>query len=142
MQIRAADFDHPSLRELLRAHLDGMQAHSPPGHVHALDLSGLQRPDVALFMVIDADVVVGMGALRALDDCDLLLMPTAPQRAFAFGTPVPPDQADFTALANIAGLPAIAIPWPSDGLPASVQLVGRAYAEAQIVGIAEALSAP
>ncbi|MEZ5459069.1 MAG: RdgB/HAM1 family non-canonical purine NTP pyrophosphatase [Steroidobacteraceae bacterium] len=67
MQIRVADFDHPSLRELLHAHLDGMRAHSPPGHVHALDLSGLQRPDVALFMALEGDVVVGMGALRALD---------------------------------------------------------------------------
>jgi XTP/dITP diphosphohydrolase len=67
MQIRVADFAHPSLRELLRAHLDGMQAHSPPGHVHALDLSGLQRPDIMLFMAQDGDVVVGMGALRALD---------------------------------------------------------------------------
>jgi aspartyl-tRNA(Asn)/glutamyl-tRNA(Gln) amidotransferase subunit A len=79
------------------------------------------------------------GALRALDACDALLMPTAPQRAFAFGTPTPADQADFTALANIAGLPAIAVPWPAAGLPASVQIVGRAYAEAQIVGLAEAL---
>ncbi|MGG5819402.1 amidase [Falsiroseomonas sp. HW251] len=82
------------------------------------------------------------GALRALDTCDALLMPTAPQRAFAFGMPTPPDQADFTALANIAGLPAIAIPWPADDLPASVQLVGRAHAEALLTGLAEALSAP
>jgi aspartyl-tRNA(Asn)/glutamyl-tRNA(Gln) amidotransferase subunit A len=69
-------------------------------------------------------------------------MPTAPQRAFAHGTPTPPDQADFTALANIAGLPAIALPWPADGLPASVQIVARSHAEALIVGLAEALSVP
>jgi aspartyl-tRNA(Asn)/glutamyl-tRNA(Gln) amidotransferase subunit A len=85
---------------------------------------------------------VRAGALRALDACDVLLMPTAPQRAFAFGTTTPADQADFTALANIAGLPAIAIPWPSGDLPASVQLVGRAHDEARIVGLAEALSGP
>ncbi|HEV7263875.1 MAG TPA: amidase [Falsiroseomonas sp.] len=84
---------------------------------------------------------VRAGALRALDGFDVLLMPTAPQRAFAFGSPPPADQADFTALANIAGLPAIAIPWPAEGLPASVQIVGRAFAEAQIVGIAEAFGA-
>jgi aspartyl-tRNA(Asn)/glutamyl-tRNA(Gln) amidotransferase subunit A len=80
------------------------------------------------------------GALRALDACDALLMPTAPQRAFAFATPTPADQADFTALANIAGLPAIAIPWPAEDLPASVQLVGHPWDEARLVGIAEALS--
>ena len=83
-------------------------------------------------------------ALRALDRYDALLMPTAPQRAFAHGTPAPVDQADFTALANFAGLPSIALPWPAadGGLPASVQLVGRPYAEALLVGIAEALSQP
>jgi aspartyl-tRNA(Asn)/glutamyl-tRNA(Gln) amidotransferase subunit A len=85
---------------------------------------------------------VRAAALRALDACDVLLLPTAPQRAFAHATPAPADQADFTALANIAGLPAIAIPWPAEGLPASVQLVGRPHAEALLVGLAEALSAP
>jgi aspartyl-tRNA(Asn)/glutamyl-tRNA(Gln) amidotransferase subunit A len=79
------------------------------------------------------------GALRALDACDALLMPTAPQRAFAFGSPTPPDQADFTALANIAGLPALALPWPAEGLPASIQFVGRPYAEALLTGLAEAV---
>ena len=79
------------------------------------------------------------GILRALDSCDAVLMPTAPQRAFAFGTPTPPDQADFSAIANVAGLPALAIPWPADGLPASVQLVSRPYAEALLLGLAEAL---
>jgi XTP/dITP diphosphohydrolase len=67
MQIRVADFDHPSLRELLHAHVERMHAHSPPGHAHVLDLSSLQRPDITLFMALEAEVVVGMGALRALD---------------------------------------------------------------------------
>jgi aspartyl-tRNA(Asn)/glutamyl-tRNA(Gln) amidotransferase subunit A len=87
---------------------------------------------------------VTAAALRALDRYDALLMPTAPQRAFAHGTPAPVDQADFTALANFAGLPSIALPWPATdgGLPASVQLVGRPHAEALLVGLAEALSPP
>jgi aspartyl-tRNA(Asn)/glutamyl-tRNA(Gln) amidotransferase subunit A len=82
--------------------------------------------------------------LRALDGCDALLLPTAPQRAFPHGTPAPADQADFCAPANIAGLPAIAFPWPADdgGLPCSVQLIGRPHAEAMLVGLAEALTAP
>ncbi|WP_237213615.1 amidase [Falsiroseomonas oryziterrae] len=102
--------------------------------------AGTVRLARALFRLSEAEA----GALRALAQSDALLLPTAPQRAFAFGTPTPPDQADFTALANIAGLPAIAIPWPApDGdLPCSVQLVGRAHAEALLVGLAEALSAP
>lgn len=82
------------------------------------------------------------GILRALDSCDVLLLPTAPQRAFAHGTPVPADQADFCAIANIAGLPALALPWPAPGLPASIQLIGRAHAEADLIGLAEAMTAP
>jgi aspartyl-tRNA(Asn)/glutamyl-tRNA(Gln) amidotransferase subunit A len=92
----------------------------------------------ALFVLAEARAA----ALRALDAQDLLLLPTAPQRAFAHGTPAPHDQADFTALANIAGLPALSLPWPAgdSGLPASVQLVGRPHAEAQLVALAEALA--
>jgi aspartyl-tRNA(Asn)/glutamyl-tRNA(Gln) amidotransferase subunit A len=91
----------------------------------------------ALFRLAEARAA----ALRALDAVDALLLPTAPQRAFAHGTPPPADQADFTALANIAGLPAIALPWPADdgGLPCSVQLIGRPHAEALLVGLAAAL---
>jgi aspartyl-tRNA(Asn)/glutamyl-tRNA(Gln) amidotransferase subunit A len=89
----------------------------------------------ALFRLDDARA----GVLRALDSCDVLLLPTAPQRAFAHGTPVPPDQADFCAIANIAGFPALAMPWPAPGLPASIQLIGRAYTEAALVGLAEAM---
>lgn len=82
-------------------------------------------------------------ALAALDACDALLMPTAPQRAFPHGTPAPADQADFTALANAAGLPAIAVPIAlEEGLPASVQLVGRPWSEALLVALAALLTAP
>lgn len=96
--------------------------------------AGAVRLVKALFRLAE----VKAGALRALDDCDLLLMPTAPQRAFAHGTPAPVDQADFTALANIAGLPSIALPWPASdgGLPCSIQLVGPAYAEQAICALA------
>jgi aspartyl-tRNA(Asn)/glutamyl-tRNA(Gln) amidotransferase subunit A len=100
--------------------------------------AGTVRLARALFRLAE----VRAGGLRALDACDALLLPTAPQRAFAHGTPTPEDQADFTALANIAGLPAITIPWPAAGLPASVQLVGHAWDEARLVGIAEAISVP
>lgn len=81
-------------------------------------------------------------AFAALETCDALLMPTTPQRAFLHGSPAPADQADFTALANAAGLPAIAAPMPAaDGLPASVQLVGRPHAEAVLVALAALLMA-
>lgn len=81
-------------------------------------------------------------ALAALDACDALLLPTAPQRAFPHGAAAPADQADFTALANAAGLPAIAVPVALDeGLPASVQLVGRPWSEALLVALGGLLTA-
>ncbi|MEE3101494.1 MAG: amidase, partial [Pseudomonadota bacterium] len=78
---------------------------------------------------------------RGLAECDALLMPTAPQRAFPHGAPAPANQADFTALANFAGAPAVALPVPLEGetLPASVQLLGPAWSEARLTAWAEAL---
>lgn len=82
---------------------------------------------------------LGLAARQALDGIDALILPTAPQRAFAHGTTAPADQADFTALANIAGLPAVAFPLPGQPKPNSAQLVGRAFEEGRLLGIAKAL---
>lgn len=79
--------------------------------------------------------------LRAtLDEEAVLLMPTTPQTAFKHGR-APFNQADFTALANIAGLPALALPagWSEDGLPVGVQLVGAAASEATLFAVARRL---
>ena len=79
--------------------------------------------------------------LRAtLDEETVLLMPTTPQTAFKHGR-APFNQADFTALANIAGLPALALPagWSEDGLPVGVQLVGAAASEATLFAVARRL---
>ncbi len=68
----------------------------------------------------------------------VLIMPTAPQVAFAHGTRAPSNQADFTCLANVAGLPAISLPagWSEDGLPVGVQLVGPAGSERSLIALA------
>lgn len=79
---------------------------------------------------------------RVLESADVILMPTAPQVAFAHGR-APVTQADFTALANIAGLPALSLPAgvDGDGLPVAVQLVGRAGSEADLLALAARLDA-
>ncbi|MGG5887470.1 amidase [Falsiroseomonas sp. HC035] len=125
---------HPALIDDPRAASPGFRAALAYGRD-----AGSVRLARALFRLAE----VRAGALRALDACDILLMPTAPQRAFPHGMAAPVDQADFTALANIGGQPAISIPWPAEdgGLPCSVQIVGRAYDEARLVGLAEALYA-
>lgn len=58
---------------------------------------------------------------------DAVLLPTAPQTAFRMDAPVPANQADFTALANMNGAPAISLPLPvaPGALPIGLQAIGR-----------------
>ena len=67
-----------------------------------------------------------------------IILPTAPQSAFPHSQPAPANQADFTCIANIAGLPAISIPAgrSADGLPIGVQLIGTAGQEAGLFALA------
>jgi aspartyl-tRNA(Asn)/glutamyl-tRNA(Gln) amidotransferase subunit A len=78
--------------------------------------------------------------LSALGDDGVLLMPTCPQAPFAHGRP-PASQADFTGLANIAGLPALAIPagLNEERLPVGVQLVGPQGSETRLIALARRL---
>ena len=71
----------------------------------------------------------------------LLLLPTAPQTAFAHTNVPPANQADFTCLANVASLPAISLPagFSADGLPVAVQLIGAAGSEANLFSAARSL---
>lgn len=66
MIIQPGDFDDPQVRELLRQHLQGMAETSPPGHSFALDLSGLQRPDVTFLSAWDGDTLLAIGAMKEL----------------------------------------------------------------------------
>ena len=70
-----------------------------------------------------------------------MLLPTTPQVAFPHSEAAPASQADFTAIANIAGLPAISLPggWSDDGLPIGVQLIGQVGHEAGLFDLAKAL---
>ena len=62
--IREDDLSGPSTRDLLALHLAGMHAHSPPGSVYALDLSGLQVPEVTVWTVWRGSAIACVGALR------------------------------------------------------------------------------
>jgi putative acetyltransferase len=67
MDIRRDDLSHPATRALLRLHLAGMYANSPPGQVSALDLSGLTAPGVTVWSAWDGSAIAGLGALKEHD---------------------------------------------------------------------------
>jgi putative acetyltransferase len=68
LEIREDDLSGEPTRELLRLHLAGMHANSPPGHVFALDLSGLKAPNVTLWSAWSLGRIAGIGALKDLGD--------------------------------------------------------------------------
>ncbi len=70
-----------------------------------------------------------------------LMLPTAPQTAFAHSATVPANQADFTCLANVAGLHALSLPagLSANGLPVGVQLIGLPGQETALFARARAL---
>lgn len=66
MRIIPGDFGDPRLIDLLRTHLERMRAETPEESVHALDLTGLQSPDISFWTIWDGEMLLGMGALRRL----------------------------------------------------------------------------
>ncbi len=76
--IRQDDLTGAQVQALLGEHLRDMALHSPADSVHALDLSGLRKPDIRLWTIwqgltpdgaIDGShdaVLLGCGALKAL----------------------------------------------------------------------------
>lgn len=78
-----------------------------------------------------------------LQQCDIILAPTAPTAAPKLGSnindPVQMYLSDiYTIAVNLAGLPAMTLPagFSSDGLPIGVQLIGNYFAEAKLLGVA------
>jgi putative acetyltransferase len=66
MRIVPGDLGDSRVVDLLHAHITRARAETAPGSAHALDLSGLQTPDVRLWVLVDADGPLGVGALKRL----------------------------------------------------------------------------
>ena len=81
--------------------------------------------------------------LALLEAHEVILLPVAPQGSFSHDQKAPPNQADFTTPASIAGLPAVSIPLgrSADGRCMAVQLVARPYAEATLLTLARQIEA-
>ena len=80
--------------------------------------------------------------LRAFDEVDVIMGPTAPGVAFGLGEkaddPVSMYLSDiYTIAVNLAGLPGMSIPaGVADGLPVGLQLIGNYFDEARLLNIA------
>ena len=79
--------------------------------------------------------------LNLFDDFSFILSPTTPQTAFPFSQTAPVDQADFTALANFAGCPAISIPMPvgPNSPPVGIQIMAPPGKDAELLSVAATL---
>lgn len=58
----------PDVRALLERHLSFANEHSPPEDVHALDIDGLLDPSISFFAYRVEGELLGVGALKHLDD--------------------------------------------------------------------------
>jgi putative acetyltransferase len=74
------DLTGEAIGALLRYHLEQMHLNSPPGSVFAFDLDRLRADDVTFWSVWDDGVMVGCGAMKALDAAtgEIKSMRTAP----------------------------------------------------------------
>jgi len=82
---------------------------------------------------------------RAFERLDVVAAPTAPEAAFGLGErlqrPLAMYRSDrYTALASLAGLPAVAVPsgLNEEGLPLSIQFLGRPFDETRVLRAARA----
>ncbi|QDX31540.1 GNAT family N-acetyltransferase [Dickeya poaceiphila] len=81
LAIRIDDLTGEATRALVALHLAGMHDNSPPEQVFALDLSGLQAPEMTCWSVWRGEQIAGIGALKMLPDGsgELKSMRTHPQ---------------------------------------------------------------
>jgi putative acetyltransferase len=66
MQILPGDLDDPRIMALLHTHVTTARAETARGSAHALDVTGLQSPDISFWAIWDRDELLGVGALRRL----------------------------------------------------------------------------
>ena len=83
---------------------------------------------------------------NAFASCDIIATPTAPTPAFRLGEkaddPLEMYLSDiYTITLNLAGVPGLSLPcgFTSNGLPVGIQLIGRLFDEARLLGTARHL---
>ncbi len=66
MRIIPGDLSDQRVVDLLHTHLTSARAETAPGSAHALDLTGLQSPDVSVWTIWDDETLLGIAALKRL----------------------------------------------------------------------------
>jgi putative acetyltransferase len=66
MRIIQGGLGDPRVVALLQIHLANSRAATAPGSAHALDIGGLQSPDISFWTIWDDEMLLGMGALKRL----------------------------------------------------------------------------
>ncbi len=82
MEIIVDDLSGREIAAFLEQHVQDMLAITPLESKHALDLDALRRPGITFWSVLDADTLVGCGAIKRLDDrhAEVKSMRTAAER--------------------------------------------------------------
>jgi aspartyl-tRNA(Asn)/glutamyl-tRNA(Gln) amidotransferase subunit A len=83
---------------------------------------------------------VRLGCLAAFGAVELIASPTAPHTSFPHDTPAPPDQAESSALANLARAPAVSLPFATDPLPIGMQLMAAPSRDEFLISITMSLT--
>ena len=106
--------------------------------------AGLQRGAVDAFHAFHKLAQARRWTMRLFQDCDALLLPTAPfcpTLSELEADPIGPNSqlGTFTNFVNLCDLAAIAVPagFGADGLPVGVTLVGPAWSEGRLAALAD-----
>ena len=67
MKIVLDNLKSAEITQLLREHLEGMSAITPPASMHVLNIDALRQPRVTFWSVWEGGELAGCGALKELD---------------------------------------------------------------------------
>jgi len=130
-----------SEREAARVHAERLES-APAGfsaEFKAMMAWGAARPPEEYDAALERFQCLRAAAVTFFETVDFVISPVAPQLAFRFCDKVPANQADFTAWANFAGLPATAIPTglTPGGLPLALQIIGPPGRDAETLAFSK-----
>lgn len=107
-------------------------------HFKSMLAYGQRQPVSKVQLARDRIAAAGDVAAAYFNEASALMSPTAPQTAFKFGDAVPVNQADFTAFANFAKLPAVSLPMgmDSESLPMGLQIMTQSTCDHDVLEMA------